>query len=110
MPAMREGPDSYRRRDIQHLQALICLLPILGVLPAFWTLTQQRGTRKQRAVSRWSITLALLWLGGYVLLATGANVSEFWNLPLLLLNSLLTSAYFLVSVGLMIRLWRDRQP
>ncbi|MGL4623048.1 hypothetical protein [Chroococcidiopsis sp.] len=56
------------------------------------------------AVSRLSITLALSWLLVYFLLSAGAEASEFLNFRLLMLNSLLTSGYFLVSVWLMLRL------
>nr|WP_199316920.1 hypothetical protein [Chroococcidiopsis sp. [FACHB-1243]] len=40
----------------------------------------------------------------YFLLGAGAEASEFLNFRLLMLNSLLTSGYFLVSVWLMLRL------
>ncbi len=55
-------------------------------------------------VSRLSVTLAFSWLLGYLLLNVGAETSEFLTLRLLVLNSLLTSGYFLVSIWLMVRL------
>lgn len=55
-------------------------------------------------VSRLSVTLAFGWLLGYLLLNVGAETSEFLTLRLLVLNSLLTSGYFLVSIWLMVRL------
>ncbi|AFY89881.1 MULTISPECIES: hypothetical protein [Chroococcidiopsis] len=60
--------------------------------------------KEKLAVSRLSITLALSWLLAYFLLSAGAEASEFLNFRLLMLNSLLTSGYFLVSVWLMLRL------
>ena len=52
--------------------------------------------------SRLSITLALIWMLGYLLLTTGA-AADFLTLRLLILNSFLTSGYFLVSVWLIFR-------
>jgi hypothetical protein len=48
--------------------------------------------------------LAGSWLLGYLLLGIGAETSEFLTLRLLILNTLLTSGYFLVSIWLMVRL------
>jgi hypothetical protein len=56
------------------------------------------------------VTLAFGWLLGYILLSTGVQFSEFWTLRLLFMNSLLTSGYFLVSIGLMVRLWQRKSP
>ena len=56
------------------------------------------------AVSRLSVTLAFAWLLSYLLLNIGAETSEFLTLRLLVLNSFLTSSYFLVSIWLMVRL------
>lgn len=62
------------------------------------------ATRHSLAVSRLSVTLGFSWLLGYLLLNVGAETSELLTLRLLVLNSLLTSGYFLVSIWLMIRL------
>ena len=104
-------PDPLENREIQRLLLFVYLIPVFGFFPALWTLYRRQGTREQRAVSRLSITLAFGWLLGYIVLAAGAGVqsSEFWTLRLLLMNSLLTSGYFLVSIGLMVRLWQRKQ-
>ena len=91
-------------QDLKHLQLFIYLIPILGFFPALWTLYRHQGSREQLAVSRLSVTLAGSWLLGYLLLGTGAEMSEFLTLRFLLLNTLLTSGYFLTSLWLMIRL------
>ncbi|AHJ31638.1 hypothetical protein PN465_12980 [Nodularia spumigena CS-584] len=85
-------------------QLFLYLIPVLGFFPSLWTLYRRQGTREQLVVSRLSITLAFTWLLGYSLLATGAATSEFFTLRMLILNSFLTSGYFLVSVWLIIRL------
>lgn len=108
---MRE-PDPLENQELQRLQLFIYLVPVLGFFPALWTLYRRQGTREQQSVSRLSITLALGWLLGYLLLSAGAGAqsSEFWTLRLLFMNTLLTSGYFLVSIGLMVRVWQRKQP
>jgi hypothetical protein len=44
----------------------------------------------------------------YLLLATGSATSEFFALRLLILNSFLTSGYFLVNIWLIIRVIRGQ--
>jgi hypothetical protein len=84
-------------------QLLMYLIPVLGFFPSLWTLYRRQGTREQLTVSRLSITLVFFWLLGYLLLVTGAASSEFFALRLLILNSFLTSGYFLISIWLIIR-------
>jgi hypothetical protein len=102
--------DPLENSDLQRLQLFIYLIPVIGFFPALWTLYRRQGTREQQVVSRLSVTLAFAWLLGYILLASGAELSEFWTLRLLFMNSLLTSGYFLVSLGLMVRLWQRKLP
>ncbi len=103
-------PNPLDNPDLERLQLYIYLIPVLGFFPALWTLYQRQGTRQQQAVSRLSITLAFSWLLGYILLSSGVQMSEFWTLRLFIMNSLLTSGYFLVSFWLMVRLWQRKPP
>jgi hypothetical protein len=89
--------------DISKTQLILYLIPIVGFFPSLWTLYQRQGSREQLIVSRLSITLAFIWMLGYLLLTTGA-ATDFLTLRLLLLNSFLTSGYFLVSVWLIFRI------
>ncbi|MBD2449608.1 hypothetical protein H6G76_21040 [Nostoc sp. FACHB-152] len=89
-------------------QLLIYLIPVIGVLPSLWTLYHRQGNREQMKVSRLSITMTFTWLLAYLLLATGSATSEFFGLRLLILNSFLTSGYFLVSIWLMFRIIRGQ--
>ncbi|MBA3924388.1 MAG: hypothetical protein H0X31_22865 [Nostocaceae cyanobacterium] len=87
------------------------LIPVIGFFPALWTLYHRQGTREQLAVSRLSATLALSWLLGYILLDSGAaasDPSDFLTFRLLLLSSLLTSGYFLVSLWLIVRMLQHK--
>jgi hypothetical protein len=78
------------------------LLPIIGFFPSLWTLYRRQGSREQLVISRLSITLAISWLLGYLFLATGAANFDFLSVRLLILNSFLTSGYFLISLWLII--------
>jgi uncharacterized membrane protein len=89
-------------------QLLLYLIPIVGFFPSLWTLYRRQGSREQLAVSRLSITLVFTWLLGYLLLATGAATSEFLTLRLLILNSFLTSSYFLVTLWLIVRVAKGK--
>ncbi len=93
---------------IPKTQLLLYLIPIIGFFPSLWTLYRGQGSREQLAISRLSITLALIWLLGYLLLASGAATSDFLTLRLFILNSFLTSGYFLVSVWLILRLIKGK--
>ncbi len=96
--------------DLKHLQLFFYLIPILGFFPSLWTLyrNDKQSQSEQLKVSRLSVTLAGSWLVGYLLLGMGAETSEFLALRLLILNTFLTSGYFLVSVILMVRLYKRK--
>ena len=89
---------------------LLYLIPVIGFFPSLWTLYRRQGDREQQSVSRLSITLALTWALGYILLATGATSSNshLFALRLLILNSFFTSSYFLVSIWLMVRISQNK--
>jgi uncharacterized membrane protein len=90
------------------LLLLLYLIPIIGFFPAVWSIYANSGSREQLAVSRLSVTLCMTWCLGYLLLTTGAVNSEFWGLRLLILNSFLTSGYFLTSVWLISRCFQGK--
>jgi len=102
-PTLPACPMPDAQSPIPKTQVLLYLIPIIGFFPSLWTLYRRRGSREQLAISRLSITLALTWLLGYSLLATGAATSDFFTIRLFILNSFLTSGYFLVSVWLILR-------
>lgn len=96
----------------KHLQLFFYLIPILGFFPSLWTLYRHGDkssateiSREQINTSRLSVSLAGSWLLTYFLLGAGAETSEFLSLRLLILNTLLTSGYFLVSILLMARIY-----
>ncbi|HBE56473.1 MAG TPA: hypothetical protein DEG17_10390 [Cyanobacteria bacterium UBA11149] len=108
LPPPAEVTDTLNNKELKRLQMMIYLLPVIGFFPALWTLYHRNGTPKEQAISRLSITLAFTWLLSYILLWSGGSLSEFWSLRLLFINSMLTSGYFLVSLGLMVRLWQGK--
>lgn len=100
--------------DLDRLQLFFYLIPVVGFFPSLWTLYQNDKSTKsspraeQLKVSRLSVTLAGSWLIGYLLLGMGAESSEFLFLRLSILNTFLTSGYFLVSILLMVRLYKRK--
>ncbi len=103
--------DPFQEENLKQLQLFIYLVPVLGLLPSLWTLYSSKGSKEQKKVSRLSVTLALSWLIAYSLLWIGsAQTTEFATMRLLFINSMLTSGYFLVCLGLMVRLWKRKSP
>lgn len=92
--------------DDGRIQLFVYLIPVIGFLPALWILYKRQGTSTQQAVSRLAVTLALSWLLGQVLLAMSFQATESLTLPVLLISSVLTTSYFIVNFGLMIRIWQ----
>ena len=103
-----EGVISSSSSPSSSTTILLYLIPVIGFFPSLWTLYRRQGSREQLTASRLSITLALSWLLGYILLTTGAATSEFLTLRLLILNSFLTSGYFLVSIWLIVHTVRGK--
>jgi hypothetical protein len=98
--------DPFESEDLDRLQILIYLIPVVGFFPALWTLYRQDGSRSRQNASRLAVTLAMGWLVGYVLLGAGSQAAD--SLPLLIMSSLLTSGYFLANIWLMVRLWQGQ--
>ncbi|MEO0971242.1 MAG: hypothetical protein AAFX80_23750, partial [Cyanobacteria bacterium J06639_18] len=47
---------------------LLYLIPVIGFFPSLWTLYRRQGSREKLSISRLSVTLALIWVVGYILL------------------------------------------
>lgn len=102
------SPDPFENEDIIHLKLYLYLIPVIGFFPALWTLYRRRGTKRERNLSRLTITMALGWLASYLLLGAGAEASPSLALPLLITSSVLTSGYFGANIWLMVRLWQRK--
>ena len=87
---------------------VLYLIPVIGFFPSLWTLYRRQASREQLTLSRLSITLSVTWLLGYIFLATGAATTSSFPLRLLILNSFLTSGYFLVSIWLIVSTARGK--
>jgi uncharacterized membrane protein YhdT len=112
------------KQTAQHLQLWIYFLPVVGVIPAIWTLSQSKELiadsqnnpfqdsgelLQQQKASRLSLNLTLLWLGSYVLLACGAGEgSEIMDFRFLYANAIATTGYFVACTFLMTRLGKKR--
>ena len=97
----------------RHLKLWIYLLPVVGIIPAVWTLYKPQKTdsnnldrdREQKKVAHLSIRLALVWLISYSSFFLGAtNASEIMSFRLLYANAILTTAYFAICTVMMLRL------
>ncbi len=106
-----EQKNSRLKKSEKQSQLWIYLLPIVGVLPAIWTLYRGTGNSEQQKASRLSVMLVLLWFIGYIGLSIGATQSsEMLTFRLLYANTLLTSGYFIICLGLMFRLRTGKSP
>ena len=95
--------------ELDRASLFVLMIPVIGFFPALWNLYRRQGTPERKAVSRLAIALAVSWLLGHILLESAAISAESPTLTMLLMSSLLTTSYFIVSLGLMVRLWK-RQP
>ncbi|WP_373536543.1 hypothetical protein [Microcoleus sp.] len=95
--------------ELNRASLFVLMIPVIGFFPALWNLYRRQGSPERKAVSRLAIALAVSWLLGHILLEGAAISAESPTLTMLLMSSLLTTSYFIVSVGLMVRLWK-RQP
>ena len=95
--------DSEKKK--RQLELGIYYLPIVGIIPSLWTLSRKNSHRQHQKASRLSIKLTLIWLCAYGLLSIGSSQgSELVALRLLYTNALVTTGYFLVCLGLILRL------
>ena len=89
----------------RHLKLWIYFLPVVGIIPAVWTLYRNKGNREQQKASRISIILMLFWLSSYCCLSLSAEqASELLAFRLLYTNALFTTGYFVTCTFLMLRL------
>ncbi len=102
--------DPLENEHLNRLRLFFCLLPVVGFVPALWTLYRQPSDRTQQRVSRLAIALTLVWLSSSVMVGAGASSSETLQLPLLLTGTVITSGYFLASFWLMVQVWRRKRP
>jgi len=105
--------DAFENTQLNRLLLFLYLVPVFGFVPACWRLYRRAGNCQQRTISRLTITLFLTWVLGYGLFETSGEVliaggGQFLGVSLLLMNSLLTSSYFLVNLWLMVQLWQHK--
>ncbi len=106
MSASLKNPEA--KKEVKDLMLLFYLMPVFGVGPALWTLSQPDRSPRERALSRLAIRLMLAWFAGTVALDVGVETIDALKLPLLIISSVFTSGYFVLNLGLMLRLWQGR--
>lgn len=114
-----------QKQTEKHLLLWIYFLPLVGVIPAAWTLyrTKDRNAierqnnplehhsqvQQQIKASRLSVNLTLAWLCSYALFSCGsATVTEIADFRFLYANAITTTGYFVACTFLMSRLGKKR--
>lgn len=114
-----------KKQTEQHLQLWIYFLPVVGVIPAIWTISQSQERAiansqnnplkdssellQQLKASRLSLNLTLIWLCSYILLSCGAaEGTEIIAFRFLYANAIVTTSYFVACTFLMTRLGKKR--
>lgn len=109
----------------KYLQLWIYFLPLVGIIPAIWTLYRTRDCQalecqnnplvdypqlqSQIKASRRSINLTLAWLCAYVLFNYGSSsATAIVSFRLLFANAAITTGYFLTCTILMARLGKKK--
>ncbi|MCG9893401.1 MAG: hypothetical protein MH252_20300 [Thermosynechococcaceae cyanobacterium MS004] len=96
---------------LHRLRLFTYLIPVFGMVPAVWTMTQGKRDRQYRPISRLALGLGSLWLLGYFGLNSALSPSESGmsaQMSLMLIQTVFTSGYFVLCLGLMVRLWKQR--
>lgn len=94
-------------KKAQRQQLWIYLLPIVGIIPALWTLSRGKANEQEQKISRLSLILVSSWLLAYISLFFGSNqTSDVLSFRLLYINALITTGYFLACFVL---LWQSLQ-
>ncbi|MEL4898297.1 hypothetical protein [Crocosphaera sp. Alani8] len=101
--------DPFQEGKLEKLAQITRLIPVVGWVPALWTVYHHQGSRQVLSVSRFSLRLTVIWAIAYGLLwLSSLQTSETFMLRLLYLNGLLTSGYILVCLGFMFRVWQRK--
>lgn len=112
-------------RQAEYLQLWIYFLPIVGVIPALWTLYRSKNTnpierrnnpledysklQQQQKASRQSVNLTLVWLCSYILFSCGAgSETEIVSFRCLYANAIATTGYFVACTFFISRLGKKR--
>lgn len=99
--------SSVSDQKAQRQQLWIYLLPIVGIVPALWTLYRGQANEQEQKISRLSLILVSFWLIAYISLFFGSNqTSDLLSFRLLYINALITTGYFLACLLL---LWQSLQ-
>lgn len=109
----------------QYLQLWIYFVPVLGIIPAIWTLYEAKDEvladsgenslkdysvlRQRLKASRLALNLTLIWLCSYGLFSWGATGgTEVSSFRFLYANAMTTTSYFVACTFFMSRLGKKR--
>jgi uncharacterized membrane protein len=107
---MEDVQDVLSSPALSRLLLFAYTVPVFGMVPAAWTLNRKKSDRHHRNVSRLTMTLGLTWILGSLIFNTSLGMidenaisAQVW---VTLFNSIFSSSYFVVSLWLMMRLWK----
>jgi hypothetical protein len=95
---MEDVQDVLTSPILSRLLLFTYMVPVFGMVPAAWTLTRRKSDRHHRNLSRLTMTLGLTWILGSLMFNTSLGIIDE--------NSVFSSSYFIVSLWLMMRLWK----
>jgi hypothetical protein len=108
--SMEDVQDVLSSPALSRLLLFTYMVPVFGMVPAAWTLTRKKSDRHYRNLSRLTMTLGLTWVLGSLIFNTSLGMIDenaisvqIW---MTLFNSVFSSSYFVVSLWLMMRLWK----
>lgn len=93
--------------DNRKIRAYFCLLPVFGAVPSVISVVRDRDGQVKEA-AKVSLVLFVLWVTSYLSLGGGATPETFSQIPGALLKGTLGSVYFVGSLLLMYRIYRNQ--
>jgi hypothetical protein len=109
---MEDVQDVLSSPALSRLLLFAYMVPVFGMVPAAWTLNRKKSDRHHRKLSRLTMTLGLTWILGSLIFNTSLGTIDenaiSVQLWITLFNSVFSSSYFVVSLWLMMRLWKGQ--
>ncbi len=93
--------------DNRKVRAYFCLLPVFGAIPSIVSLLRDQDGKVKDA-AKVSLVLFAIWVTSYLSLGGSAPPETFSQIPATLLKGTIGSAYFVASLLLMYRIYRNQ--
>ncbi len=93
--------------DNRKIRAYFCLVPVFGLVPSVLSVLRD-GDGMVKETAKVSLILFSLWVTSYLGLGGTAPPETFSEVPAALLQGTVSSAYFVASLVLMYRIYRNK--